>query len=610
MDKLIKEGLEYLIQYPYVVFPLIMIFILVVFTRVSRKITEIQVTKQYNKILMLFIIYTIALSGVIYLLNTYLDERYKIYTTMALNYTLMTYIIVRIIKQMSKGIDNRKILSKQMTIFPLTKKFNRDKFRKNSQIEEVEFNIIEDELFERVEREHDFVMIGKNNVNLITKITVKEEKLKEYDEIQKLARKTIVNKLNDVHLSILEAIDYSYSTNSEKAEQERIKREFSEIKFPISRLKLDYKIYKEYKSSLDVYTSPLTNIMSIEEGRLDRELIGALQNTAMSKLQSYGYSYFKIFVDIENKNIERKNVRKVKKLSTKNKVKGISSFHNLILQEINTYDKDFTLSDNYPKTRLDIDFELFIGYKKISKIMIEELTEEHIKLKNDMLEFYSDDSTKIENKLQNSIKKLEDFKRNLFQSKLSFYMKLKENISRNRGKEEEHQSIQEMEEFKRSNLSREEIEELEFLENEEIENNITKEEEINKYNNLEAEDKKNYDLKKNNNRIKRERIEKVFNFNFPFSLVESNRIINTEYNKFLPIAKESEKKDKYKDIQNRKVFYTEIGRKTNRKNLLDRELIGSFKNLFKRDFQSVGYTYLIIFEEKETPQSKISLTKD
>jgi len=610
MDKLIKEGLEYLIQYPYVVFPLIMIFILVVFTRVSRKITEIQVTKQYNKILMLFIIYTIALSGVIYLLNTYLDERYKIYTTMALNYTLMTYIIVRIIKQMSKGIDNRKILSKQMTIFPLTKKFNRDKFRKNSQIEEVEFNIIEDELFERVEREHDFVMIGKNNVNLITKITVKEEKLKEYDEIQKLARKTIVNKLNDVHLSILEAIDYSYSTNSEKAEQERIKREFSEIKFPISRLKLDYKIYKEYKSSLDVYTSPLTNIMSIEEGRLDRELIGALQNTAMSKLQSYGYSYFKIFVDIENKNIERKNVRKVKKLSTKNKVKGISSFHNLILQEINTYDKDFTLSDNYPKTRLDIDFELFIGYKKISKIMIEELTEEHIKLKNDMLEFYSDDSTKIENKLQNSIKKLEDFKRNLFQSKLSFYMKLKENISRNRGKEEEHQSIQEMEEFKRSNLSREEIEELEFLENEEMENNKAKEEEINKYNSLEAEDKKNYDLKKNNNRIKRERIEKVFNFNFPFSLVESNRIINTEYNKFLPIAKESEKKDKYKDIQNRKVFYTEIGRKTNRKNLLDRELIGSFKNLFKRDFQSVGYTYLIIFEEKETPQSKISLTKD
>jgi len=610
MDKLIKEGLEYLIQYPYVVFPVIMIFILVVFTRVSRKITEIQVTKQYNKILMLFIIYTIALSGVIYLLNTYLDERYKIYTTMSLNYTLMTYIIIRIIKQMSKGIDNRKILSKQMTIFPLTKKFNRDKFRKNSQIEEVEFNIIEDELFERVEREHDFVMIGKNNVNLITKITVKEEKLKEYDEIQKLARKTIVNRLNDVHLSILEAIDYSYSTNSEKAEQERIKREFSEIKFPISRLKLDYKIYKEYKSSLDVYTSPLTNIMSIEEGRLDRELIGALQNTAMSKLQSYGYSYFKIFVDIENKNIERKNVRKVKKLSTKNKVKGISSFHNLILQEINTYDKDFTLSDNYPKTRLDIDFELFIGYKKISKIMIEELTEEHIKLKNDMLEFYSDDSTKIENKLQNSIKKLEEFKRNLFQSKLSFYMKLKENISRNRGKEEEHQSIQEMEEFKRSNLSREEIEELEFLENEEIENNKAKEEEINKYNSLEAEDKKNYDLKKNNNRIKRERIEKVFNFNFPFSLVESNRIINTEYNKFLPIAKESEKKDKYKDIQNRKVFYTEIGRKTNRKNLLDRELIGSFKNLFKRDFQSVGYTYLIIFEEKETPQSKISLTKD
>jgi len=610
MDKLIKEGLEYLIQYPYVVFPLIMIFILVVFTRVSRKITEIQVTKQYNKILMLFIIYTISLSGVIYLLNTYLDERYKIYTTMALNYTLMTYIIIRIIKQMSKGIDNRKILSKQMTIFPLTKKFNRDKFRKNSQIEEVEFNIIEDELFERVEREHDFVMIGKNNVNLITKITVKEEKLKEYDEIQKLARKTIVNKLNDVHLSILEAIDYSYSTNSEKAEQERIKREFSEIKFPISRLKLDYKIYKEYKSSLDVYTSPLTNIMSIEEGRLDRELIGALQNTAMSKLQSYGYSYFKIFVDIENKNIERKNVRKVKKLSTKNKVKGVSSFHNLILQEINLYDKDFTLSDKYPKSRLDIDFELFIGYKKISKIMINELTEEHIKLKNDMLDFYSDDSTKIENKLQNSIKKLEEFKRNLFQSKLSFYMKLKENISRNRGKEGEHQSIQEIEEFKRSNLSREEIEELEFLENEEIENNKTKEEEINKYNNLEAEDKKNYDLKKNNNRIKRERIEKVFNFNFPFSLVESNRIINTEYNKFLPIAKESEKKDKYKDIQNRKVFYTEIGRKTNRKNLLDRELIGSFKNLFKRDFQSVGYTYLIIFEEKETPQSKISLTKD
>ena len=599
--QIIRFFLNAIHTYPHFVFIIMAFAILIFFTKTSRNI-DIFLIKTYNNLILIFTSYIFLYGALLYLSTFYKNIEYKIYFIIATVLIIFLYTLIKIFKK-SNNKSRMKIQSKQSVLYPSTKKIDKDKYRKEHQIEETEFNIIDDELYDSVLYEHDFVNIYKNNINLITKLEVKDEVKQRYTKLKSEAKRTKVMKLTPLHKEIINAICIAYSKNSEKSEIERVRERFNNLKFPISRLALDYYIYKEYKDSLKIYIMPLVNLMLLAENNLDRELIGALQNTAMSKLQYYGYNYFRIFVDIENNSILKNNKKKITALANKNKVVEITKLHNVIIDEIQKYKNDFELKISLPSKRFDIDFELFKVFKEIANIKIDKLTDEQKRKIEEIYEFYNDEQNKIRDDKKKIEEQLNSFKQNIFRNEVDKYNKYKSDLSNNLDQD----LMKEFALFKNRYLDDDNQDKLNNFENslkEVVDKEFQYKQDINNKN---AEEQKNITLKITQKEDKRKMLNKVFYFEYPISKIEVDRIITIEFNKYIAQKKEEDKKNEYQDLMEEKVFFIDSIRYV--KNTLDRELIGSFKNIFSLDIQSVGYTYYKVFEERENTFNKKILKK-
>lgn len=329
---IIKYLLEFIKNYPVLLFIVLSLFSLISFWIMAPSKPEIENIRVFGKQFSGLIMFTF-LSVFIIFFNFEEIEKYKSYVMIFLMISgsaLSFYTIYKLIdiKGVMKNKDKNKIVANRVVLHSYTKDIDKIAIRNNlreepkipkhlltkdmiSKIKKAKY--IKQEIKDKINSNINLGKIIINNLGIQTDFKIDKFKKIKTDEIKNTIKKIKVNQLSKIHLSVVEIIKNGYAMKYFNDDVERIDKKYKNLKLPISKYRLEMELMSDYEKSTALYIVPITNLTLLSENDLDDEFLGGLQNIVTSSLKSVGYSYFKIYEEYK----EELNKKKKEELNNK-----------------------------------------------------------------------------------------------------------------------------------------------------------------------------------------------------------------------------------------------------------------------------------------------------
>lgn len=326
-------------QFPIVIYIITAFLSLIFFWIFAYNKTQLENNPVFLKQFAFLILITFLSLYIVFMNFENIDKNKDIalYIFTSIGSILSIFVISKFLSKSNifKSKNKLKVLANRVVMHEATKKINKEKIRNDSREDPIilkdllesdfiekmkKAKLIKKEIKQKIEEDFDFGVSTINNLGLQIDFKIHENKKIKTEAIKNRLKNKVITKekyiKNDLYLSIIEAIKKGYANKNFVKEVIEIDKKYNNIKFPISRYRLEMNIMKDYELSSKQYTVPLTNLTLLAKDEFHYEFIGGLQCLTTTGIQSVGYSYFLIYEEYKElleKKKRKNNIERIKK---------------------------------------------------------------------------------------------------------------------------------------------------------------------------------------------------------------------------------------------------------------------------------------------------------
>lgn len=333
LSSILKNFIE---SFPFIVYLVSAVAIGLIFYIGAENKDKLENNQVFFKQLGIMTIISVIIGYIVMINYDFLEKNLKILfiATTILGIILSLYVLKRYLfmANLFKNKNKLKVLANRVVMHPLTKNINkisiRDSLREKPRImKEIlskdiiskikDAQLIKEDVKRQIRNDLDLGHIIVNNIGVQIDFEVNKEKQLQTTITKKRIKAEKINSLNDLHISIIDAIKGSYSIKHMNKDLIAVDKKYKNLKFPISRYTLEMNLMKDYEQASLSYIIPITNLTLLAKDSYEEDFLGGLQCLTTTGIQSVGYSYYKLYEEF-TKELTEKNKLKKFNLNKKN----------------------------------------------------------------------------------------------------------------------------------------------------------------------------------------------------------------------------------------------------------------------------------------------------